>query len=277
MMGAHILPIAKAIGIPLIVHFHGFDAVTHEVIAEMREKYVAMFSYASAIVVVSKKMAEKIAALGCPPDKICLNTYGVHPDYLKIEPSFNDKTLVGLGRFVDKKAPYYTILAFQKALAKHQDAKLIIGGGGPLHDTCVNLVKYWGLEDSVSLPGMILPADFKVYLSNCRAFVQHSITPSSGDMEGTPLSVLEAQASGLPVVATIHAGIPDVVVHQETGLLCEEHDVELMAAHMVRVLDDKELARELGQAGRKRYIANFTLERHLAELSRLVHQSISVN
>jgi glycosyltransferase involved in cell wall biosynthesis len=274
MMGVHVMPIAKGLSIPLVVHFHGFDAVMHDVIKELGEKYKVMFSYASAIVVVSKKMAQKIEALGCPPEKIRLNTYGVHADYLKIDPTYSEKTLVGLGRFVDKKAPYYTILAFQKALSKHPDAKLIIGGDGPLYDVCINLVKYWGLENSVELPGLIKPADFKKYLATARAFVQHSITPGSGDMEGTPLSVLEAQASALPVVATYHAGIPDVVLHEETGLLCEEHDVAFMAKNMERVLGDIDLARKMGKAGRERYIAHFTLERHLAELGRIVHESV---
>lgn len=275
MTGAHLTPIAKALSIPLVVHFHGYDAVQYDVIAEMGEKYQAMFAYAAAIVVVSKKMGEKIAALGCPPEKICLNTYGVHADYLKIEPTYSEKILVGLGRFVDKKAPYYTILAFQKALLKHPDAKLIIGGSGPLYDACINLVKFWNLQEVVSLPGVILPADFKGYMANCRAFVQHSITPGSGDMEGTPLSVLEAQAAGLPVIATYHAGIPDVVLHEKTGLLCEEHDVALMADHMVHLLDNIDLARAMGEAGRKRYIEHFTLERHLSELSRIVHESVN--
>ncbi len=275
MMGGKILPIAKALNIPMVVHFHGFDASRYDVLQEEKDTYIEMFKYAHAVIAVSERMKDMLIEIGCPPEKVVRNTYGVHPRFLDLSPTYEKKQLVGLGRFVDKKAPYYTIMAFQKALEVHPDARLIIGGDGPLYDVCVNLVKKWRIDDRVSLPGILKPEDFREILTQSRAFVQHSIRPTSGDMEGTPLSVLEAQASALPVIATRHAGIPDVVLEEKTGLLCDEHDIDQMATNMIRVLDSSEYSRELGEAGRKRYILNFSIERHLNSLADTLKDAIA--
>jgi glycosyltransferase involved in cell wall biosynthesis len=81
---------------------------------------------------------------------------------------------------------------------------------------------------------------------------------------------MEAQLSGLPVIATRHAGIPDVVMEGETGLLVEEGDVEAMAMAMLRLIDDPELAARFGRAGRQRVLQKFTVAHHLQQVSELL-------
>jgi Glycosyl transferases group 1 len=88
-------------------------------------------------------------------------------------------------------------------------------------------------------------------LRGARAFVQHSITAVDGDSEGLPNSVLEASATGIPVVSTRHAGIPEIVVDGTTGYLVDEHDVPAMVTQMERLLGDPALAATLGRAGRR--------------------------
>jgi glycosyltransferase involved in cell wall biosynthesis len=97
-------------------------------------------------------------------------------------------------------------------------------------------------------------------------FVQHSLVPESGDSEGTPVSILEAGASGMPIVATKHGGIVDAVLHDETGFLVEEGDVEGMAEYMYLLLSDSELANQLGQQGRKHVNQNFNIEDSIRNL-----------
>jgi glycosyltransferase involved in cell wall biosynthesis len=108
------------------------------------------------------------------------------------------------------------------------------------------------------------------------AFVQHSVTAPNGDAEGTPVAILEAQAAALPVISTHHAGIPDVVIHNETGLLVSEGDIEGMAENLVKVLQDENLPKKLGEAGRKRIAENFTLEKHLNSLSKEISKANSI-
>ena len=95
-------------------------------------------------------------------------------------------------------------------------------------------------KSSRTLCGVRTPEEVAGLMRSSRAFVQHSVVTANGDSEGTPLAVLEAMASGLPVVATRHAGIADVVAHGERGLLSAEGDVETMAAHLLRLVDEVE-------------------------------------
>ncbi|MNG12084.1 GDP-mannose-dependent alpha-(1-6)-phosphatidylinositol monomannoside mannosyltransferase [compost metagenome] len=127
------------------------------------------------------------------------------------------------------------------------------------------------------LPGVLSKEQFSDYIENALAFVQHSVTAINGDQEGTPVAVLEASASGLPVIATFHAGIPDVIVDGETGLLVAEHDVDAMTQKMMLLLSNKELAKQLGKNGKERIKTHFTMEKHLKTIDALITKAIEEN
>lgn len=273
--GARVLNVCKVLKLPLLVHFHGYDATAHQILQQFETSYKDMFQYASAVFVVSKTMQKKITELGCATDKTIYNPYGPKDSFLDIEPALSQKMFIGVGRFVDKKAHYYTILAFDQVLQAHPDARLVIAGEGPLFNVCANLVRYLNIEHAVSLPGVITPDDFSDYLRVARAYVQHSITTLNGDMEGTPVSVLEASAAGLPVISTRHAGIPDVILDGETGLLVNEHDVEGMAAYMLFVLENVEKAKQIGRKGKQRIKKYFSMHKHLSILQNAIVDAIN--
>ena len=107
-----------------------------------------------------------------------------------------------------------------------------------------------------------------------RGFVQHSKVAPDGDSEGSPVAVMEAQLSGLPVVATRHAGIPEVVLENQTGLLVDEGDESAMAQAMSLLLLDPDLASRLGDGGRRRIKERFTIEHHLRQVEQLLRQVI---
>lgn len=252
-------------GLPVVVHFHGFDASVYRVV-EGCKKYVQVFALASKVIAVSRKMEQMLLELGCPKEKLMYNVYGPQPEFETVNPRFVNKQFIGIGRFTDKKAPYYTIMAFNKVASQHPDAKLLLAGDGVLLNVCQNLVKQYGLETQVQFLGVITPEVYRDLLSESLAFVQHSITATNGDMEGTPLAVLEASVAGLPVIATRHAGIPDVIIHGKTGLLCEEHDFGTMSENMLKLLDDIDFAKQLGAAGKKHILEHFSMKRHIGVL-----------
>ncbi len=268
-----IVKICQKLNIPLITHFHGYDASIKTVLSNCKN-YKEVFGYSSFVISVSKEMQKRLLELGCPEWKLVYNVYGPDSIFLSIKPDFTEQKFVGIGRFVDKKSPYYTILAFSKVLVKYPHAKLVIGGNGVLYDTCVNLVNHLNIENNVSLPGVMSRKEFIGHLSSSIAFVQHSVTALSGDQEGTPVAVLEASAAGLPIIATKHAGIPDVIIDGETGLLVEEHDVDAMAEKMMMVLENKELAEQLGRNGKERIKTHFTIEKHLRTIDDLIENII---
>jgi colanic acid/amylovoran biosynthesis glycosyltransferase len=271
---AQLLPTIAQSRLPLIVHFHGLDAYAHHILEQYGQTYRAVFQYAKWIVAVSKHMQSQLIALGCPPEKLVLNHYGPHDDFLGVDPTFSEPYLVGVGRFVDKKAPYYTLLAFKELCRTHSEARLLLAGNGALWDTCRNLVTYFGLQNQVELPGVIGRDDYLNALKGARAYVQHSITAQNGDAEGTPVSIIEASAAGVPVIATRHTGIPDVIIHEETGLLVEEHDVQGMARCMAQLYGDVERAREMGRKGKARIRDNFSMGHSIGGLDALIRQTV---
>jgi glycosyltransferase involved in cell wall biosynthesis len=94
---------------------------------------------------------------------------------------------------------------------------------------------------------------------------------ANGDSEGTPVGIIEAMAAGLPVVSTRHAGIPDVVIENETGFLVDEGDINQMAEHLLSLVKDRNLAKQMGLKGKSRITEYFTLEKHLETINRLIH------
>lgn len=270
--GSFIAPVCKSLDIPLMVHFHGFDASRTDILNNFKKGYQLMFSYASKIIVVSNAMKQALVGQGCPETKLLINTYGPHPDYLNIKPDNNSNFIISVGRHTYKKAPYLTILAFQKVLIKHPQLKLKMIGDGELFDVSKNLVKSLGLEDSVILFGGLDRQEIIKHLHSAFLFVQHSIIATNGDSEGTPVGIIEAMAAGLPVVSTRHAGIPDVVVENETGFLVDEGDIDAMGDEILKIVNNKGLAETFGKKGNERILSEFTLQKHLETINRLIEE-----
>jgi colanic acid/amylovoran biosynthesis glycosyltransferase len=268
--GSFITPICKNLDIPLLVHFHGFDASRKDTLNNFKKGYELMFSYATKIIVVSNAMKQALVGQGCPEKKLVLNTYGPHPYYLNIEPNLESNFIISVGRHTYKKAPYLTILAFQKVLKKHPHLKLKMIGDGELFDVSKNLVKSLGLENNIILLGGLERKEIVKHLEKAFLFLQHSIVASNGDSEGTPVGIIEAMAAGLPVVSTRHAGIPDVVIENKTGFLVDEGDINTMAKAIIKLAENRKLLSEFGTNGKVLIEKNFTLEKHINILNDII-------
>jgi colanic acid/amylovoran biosynthesis glycosyltransferase len=275
IIGAAVLKACKELKISLVVHFHGSDAYTHEVIDQYKHKYKEMFDYSSAIIVVSRHMVEQLIRLGAPREKVFYSPYGVDTKQFQQGCGLSaPMRVIAVGRFVEKKAPYLTILAFEKVLQRLPEAKLVMVGSGMLHDVCRRLIKSLHIEESVDLKGILSHDQVAELMQNSRVFVQHSLVPASGDCEGTPVAVLEAAASGLPVVSTKHAGIIDAVRQGETGFLVDEGDIEAMAEYIYQLLSNPDLATRMGNSARNHINENFN-ESNLKKLRDIVEMSSS--
>ena len=267
MTGALMLPVCQQLNIPLIVHFHGHDAVRKTIINPYRDSYRQMFNYASKIIAVSNEMSKRLIKIGCPKEKIEIIPCGPNDIFMDVKPKFTKKQFIAIGRFVEKKAPHLLILAFNQVLKDNPEAKLIFAGDGILLDSSKDLVIALGIEKNVIFPGRISPDEYRKYLSESMAFVQHSVEAQDGDMEGTPVAVLEAGAAGLPVISTYHAGIPDVVIYGETGLLSNERDIKTMANNMNWILGHRNETIVMGKKAKKRIMENYSMNIHIKKLS----------
>lgn len=162
--------------------------------------------------------------------------------------------------------------ALLRGLTDQADScRLVMVGDGPLLPVVQERVRQLGLEQLVQFPGVLPPDAVVEEMRRARAFVQHSRTAEDGDEEGCPVSVMEAQLCGLPVVATRHGGIPDVVVDQQTGRLVEEGDRLAMAEAMALLVDRPDLAAAWGAAGHRRAQAQFTVAHHVDQITMLLN------
>jgi glycosyltransferase involved in cell wall biosynthesis len=273
MTGAWVTPICRELEIPLLVHFHGYDAHSEKVTSEYRERYLEMFDYAAGIISVSDWMTSRLIELGCKAEKILKNPYGPNDDFFRGEPDYDSNCFLSIGRFVEKKAPYAVLMAFSKVLSQRPNACLEMAGDGALLETTRNLSKILEVDHAVSFLGGLSHREVHDQMKSSFCFVQHSIVSAIGDSEGMPVGILEASAAGLPVVATRHAGIPEAILEEETGLLVDELDVNAMADHMLRLFDDRDLCRSLGMKGRERIRGEFSMDRHLQNIIAAIETS----
>jgi glycosyltransferase involved in cell wall biosynthesis len=265
--GVNVMAACRALGLPLVVHFHGFDASVRDVLDEYGSRYRAMFAQAAAVIAVSHAMRISLVAMGAPAEKVVYNPCGVDcREFGGAAPADAPPVFLSVGRFVAKKAPQLTIAAFAEACRQQPEMRLRMIGDGPLLDDCRALARQLGVAPAVTFLGYQPPAVVQREMRAARGFVQHSIEAPNGDREGTPVGILEAGASGLPTVATRHGGIPDVVIDGETGFLVEEQDVVLMAARLAELARSPELAGGMGGRARARIRSQFSRERSLDTL-----------
>lgn len=263
-------------GVPLIVHFHGFDAYNEvDVVNPNRSSYEQLFAVGAAFIGVSRAMCRWLAELGAPEDRIHYVPSYVDPEQFRQGVPGRDPVFLMVGRFVEKKAPHLVIRSFAEARKALPDARLEMIGDGALLESCRDLVKTLGIADAVTLHGARDHEAVYQAMGRARCYVQHSVRASNGDSEGTPVALLEAQCSGLPAVATRHAGIPDVVEDGRTGYLVDEGDIEGMAEAMINVGRDYDEAYRLGEAGAARVRSAFGYDQTMGKLAGIIRSTWS--
>jgi colanic acid/amylovoran biosynthesis glycosyltransferase len=272
-VGLEMLPVCRAANIPLMVYFHGYDIYRADVLNQYLRGYQELFKEATYIFVVSKEMLMRLIELGAPSKKLVLNPCGANMSLFAYhDAGKNDPILFSAARFEETKNPMATIQAFSIVLKNVPAARLRMAGGGSLLSRCKKLVRQLNIEHAVTFTGILSPVEVSDEMSRARAFVQHSVTSRKGEKEGAPVAIMEAGASGLPVVSTRHAGIKDIVVEQETGFLIDEDDIEGMAYYMEELLTDPSKASAMGFAAHQRVRQHFSLEKNIRLICQCMEQ-----
>jgi glycosyltransferase involved in cell wall biosynthesis len=273
--GTYLMDACAETQIPLLVHYHGRDAYHYKTLQRFGLKYRKMFAFAKTVLPVSTDMQQQLINLGAKEDQLVLNPYGPNPSYFSFKDiASNPPLFLTVGRFTAKKAPHHTIRAFAKVVEKVPHAQMLMLGDGELWEEGKHLAKELGVYDHIDFAGPRTPEQIAAAHHQVRAFVQHSVRATDGDSEGTPVAILEAMRSGLPVVSTRHAGIKDVVLEGETGFLVDEGDWEGMAAAMLTLANNPTLAAEMGRAGHNRVEAHYTMEQHIQRLADAIQKTI---
>jgi len=233
--GALVAPVAHALGIPHVVTFYGHDIsrLPRRVSAGHHER---MWPQLAAVTVLSEHMRHAAEALGCPPEKIHVIHLGKRMDEYPYEPRRRTvRKFVSVGRLTGKKGHDDAIRAISATRAAGHDVSLHIIGAGKDRARLDDLIRLEGAGEAVELVG---PKPHDVVIEEMRgadAFLLCSRTAEDGDQEGTPTVLIEAQAMGLPVVATRHAGIPEMVPEEDRERLAPERDVEAIGQALIRL------------------------------------------
>lgn len=262
--------------IPLVVHFHGWTAYRKSFLDQYGQQYPRLFEIAKAIVAVSQDMKTQLVALGANADKITVAPCGADENLFSFSKhSNNDKLFLLAGRLCDTKNPHLSMLAFSEATKEIQDAKLIIAGGDEgLLNACISLANGLGIENKIEYRGVLSHSEMKALMAKSFAILQHSATTIEGEKEGTPVTLLEAALSGLPIIATKHAGIGEVFRHNHSALLCNEFDVSAMAKNIEYLLHNKEVYETLASNAYTTVKESYTLKQYIYTLNEVLQKSI---
>jgi glycosyltransferase involved in cell wall biosynthesis len=273
-VGLGISKIAKDLGIPLVVHFHGGDATGYLSNRWYRKSICSLAADASRLIVVSREMEKALSEVGIPNSAMIRIPYGVDlPDLNEVDRDREEVTFLAVARLIEVKGPLHTLEAFRKVHSQHPSTRLIYLGDGDMRKELEATIRSHGLQEVVQLLGSV-PNDFvQESMSRADIFLQHSKPTREGAIEGTPVALLEAASWALPIVSTLQGGIKDIVVPGETGYLVEVEDEDKMAHHMARLVEDRTLRQEMGAAGRRRIENHFSLNREIEQLETLFNDS----
>jgi colanic acid/amylovoran biosynthesis glycosyltransferase len=272
--GLNALPLAENLKIPLVVTCHGYDVTVESYRWQGRPvlgsyflgRRQALFRKASLCLGVSRFICDKMLRRGYPPAKVRLHYIGIDTARFSPNAAVTPKAqILFVGRLVEKKGTQDLLKAMIQVAPQFPEVELLIVGEGPLREQLETLVRENKLN--VRFLGMQPPAMILQLMRESLLLCVPSVCSRTGDSEGLPITLLEALSTGLPVVATRHGGIPEAVEHGVNGLLCDEHDVDALAGHILMLLSDSTPRARMGQASRARIVTEFNLETqsHLLE------------
>lgn len=271
--GAAIREVCEELNIPIVANVLGYEIHKDDVLKGNTDIYSKLAGYNSFVIPVAKNMIPKLKNLGFSDKQIIYSPIGAKEDFFKITPSYESFQFLAIGRFTDTKSPQTSIKAFAKVLEKFPQAKFVFAGHGELFDECEQLIKDLRIGDKINLVGWIDQEKQIKLFSESAVFIQHSVTAKNGDAEGTPVVIIEASAAGLPVVSTKHGGISDTIIDGQTGFLVEEHNLDSMVEKMIFLLENQNTMKEFGQKGKEFIRENFSLEKHLNDVTQTIIKS----
>ncbi|WP_323991547.1 glycosyltransferase [Nguyenibacter sp. L1] len=260
--GVEIWHLARRLSIPLLVTLHGSDITTDMAWFAAGRSGRRWKNYPSRLrrlaaspdvtfVAVSGHIRDAAIAVGLPAERIHVRHIGINPDRFipgPVSPGARPPIILFLGRLVEKKGCRFLIDAFHQVRAALPEARLIVAGDGPERAL---LEERAALIGNVTFTGAVPRERVIALMGEARVFCLPSVTARSGDAEGLPLVLLEAQASGVPVVTSARGGVTEGIADGETGFAFAEGDVATLRDRLLDVLTDDALADRMGAAGRR--------------------------
>ena len=273
-------PIVRRLRLPMVVTLHGYDITTHRAYWEGGAGGPARALYPGRLVkmaqspwvhfiAVSEAIKQRAIDYGIPADRIRVEYIGIDPSLFRADgPPLLERRprILYVGRLVEKKGVAYLIEAFSQVRAHVPDAELVIVGDGPLRQQLETLASQVAVP--VQFAGSMERDGIRRQLDEARVFCLPSVTAQNGDAEGFGLVLLEAQASGIPVVTSAQGGAQEGIIEGITGLSFTERDTNALARHLTTLLTDDERLARMSIAAREFVGSKFDLHACTRSLER---------
>ncbi len=268
--GVHLLPFIQRWDRPAVVSFHGMDAMPRAHDKTYAPRMRVLLETVPLVFARSQSLARVLVERGCPPEKIRINRTSIPLkdfSYRRRQPVENGELrIVQACRLIEKKGIDLTLHAFAEMVKKFPAARLSLIGEGPQEASLRELAQELQLSESVDFSGFLPPEKLAEKLHEAHLFVHPSRVTAKQDQEGIPNSLLEAMATGLPVVATLHGGIPEAVEHGKTGLLCPENDAPALSRSLLELAENFPLRDAMGAAASDAVAREFSPESQIQKL-----------
>jgi len=266
------LPLARALGVPLVTTLHGFD-VQRSRRALLASGRLSWMRYAlfgrrlrengALFLAVSEALRAKALERGFPPERTLTHYLGVDLARFAGAGTPEPGQILHVGRLVEKKGTSDLI----DAVGRVAGARLVVIGDGPLRGALERRAQ--GFGERVRFLGALPPGEVAAWMKRAWLLAAPSVTAGDGDAEGLPTVIVEASASGLPAVGTGHSGIPEAIVDGVSGFLVPERDPGALAARLQTLLGSAELRSRMGGAALALAQERFDLTRQIARLESL--------
>lgn len=268
--GVHLLPFIQRWPKPVVVSFHGMDVQTREHDPSYEVKLRELLQSATLVLARSQSLLDRLHELGCPESKVRMNRTGIpldlYPEVTRAFPQDGAWHLVQACRLIEKKGLDDALHAFAQFSARHPKARFTIAGEGPMREETAALAARLGVGEKVRLAGFLKGAELSALYHEAHAFIHPSRMTADQNQEGVPNSMLEAMATGLPVVSTRHGGIPEAVRDGVTGLLVPERDREGLHRSLLDLTSSEDRWRTMGAAAAADVRRNFESAQQIANL-----------
>src|SRR5438876_5230762 len=279
--GVHLLPFIQQWDKPCVVSFHGADVALKEDIKDYPAKLRRLFDAVPLLFARSQSLADRLIHLGCPPEKVRINRTGVplkeFPFIDRQPPPDGNWRIVQACRLIPKKGVATGLRAFAIFKKDNPQAEFFIAGKGPLQGELEMLAAGLGIFKDVHFVGFLSQPKLKELYASSHLFLHPSEMPPDENQEGVPNSILEAMATGLPVAATQHGGIPEAVEHGRTGWLVPEEDHIALANAMQEIARSPRVLTEMGLRAREAAIKRFAQEAQIDQLEWFYEEAIVLN
>lgn len=268
---------------PKLVSFYGWDySMFPSKYFGLGKKYLQtrVFPYCNKVTAMTEQMKESLVDLGCPEEKIIIHYHGIDAQKFFVARDYNTSETVNLlmtSALEPKKGHLFLLKAIKECINNgFGNFRLHILNTGRCRKKVFSEIRKMNLNDNIVYHPQYVygSAEHHEMLESADIFIQPSITDKQGNKEGIPGTMVEAMASGLPIIATRHAGIPEIIENEESGMLINENDIEAFASNIMLLANDKDLRQKLGTQAQKQAQNNLDIRKKQAELEKIYDSMI---